>query len=66
MYKKFLSPASQLVWQQWLAGAALCKLFKFLQTYSLAASNFMLVCLALVSILVLIGYLVILSNYFLK
>ena len=39
-----------MIWEimdrQWLAGLVFCKMFKFLQTYALAFSNYMLVALA--------------------
>ena len=39
-----------MIWEildrEWLAGLVCCKMFKFLQTYALASSNYMLVALA--------------------
>ena len=32
--------------REWVAGWMFCKLFKFIQTYALASSNYMLVALA--------------------
>ena len=46
-----VSSAGQLIWEildrEWLAGLVFCKMFKFLQTYALASSNYMLVALAI-------------------
>ena len=45
------SVAGQLVWEvldrKWLGGFIFCKIFKFLQTYSLTTSNYMILALAL-------------------
>ena len=44
------SVAGQLVWEvldrKWLGGLLFCKIFKFLQTYSLTSSNYMILALA--------------------
>ena len=32
--------------REWLAGLVFCKMFKFIQTFALASSNYMLVALA--------------------
>ncbi|GFQ78493.1 gonadotropin-releasing hormone receptor [Trichonephila clavata] len=46
----FATMLTQLIWelidQQWIAGDALCKIFKFAQTYSLCSSTYMLVAIA--------------------
>ena len=40
-----------MIWEilerEWVAGWLFCKLFKFIQTYALASSNYMLVALAM-------------------
>ncbi|KAF8764181.1 cardioacceleratory peptide receptor-like [Argiope bruennichi] len=51
LFVTFGTMLSQLIWelmdQQWIAGDALCKIFKFSQTYSLCSSTYMLVAIAL-------------------
>ncbi|GFU13984.1 gonadotropin-releasing hormone receptor [Nephila pilipes] len=51
LFVTFATMLSQLIWelmeQQWIAGDALCKIFKFSQTYSLCSSTYMLVAIAL-------------------
>jgi hypothetical protein len=43
--------SGQLIWEimerEWVAGWLFCKVFKFIQTYALASSNYMLVALAM-------------------
>ncbi|GFY55463.1 cardioacceleratory peptide receptor [Trichonephila inaurata madagascariensis] len=50
LFVTFATMLSQLIWelmdQQWIAGDALCKIFKFSQTYSLCSSTYMLVAIA--------------------
>ena len=42
--------SGQLVWEildrKWVAGLVFCKIFKFLQTFSLTSSNYMILALA--------------------
>ena len=43
------SPLGQMIWEImdcWVAGWVLCKLFKFLQTYSITSSNYMILALS--------------------
>ncbi|KAH3841602.1 hypothetical protein DPMN_115073 [Dreissena polymorpha] len=46
-----LAVAPQIIWEysdrQWLAGDFMCRVFKFLQTFSMTASNYMLVVIAI-------------------
>ena len=45
------SCSGQVIWEilerEWVAGGFFCKVFKFIQTYALASSNYMLVALAM-------------------
>lgn len=46
-----LAVLPQLIWEyrdrEWIAGAAMCKIVKFLQTFSITCSNYMLVVIAI-------------------
>ena len=45
-----MRPSGQLIWEildrKWVAGLVFCKIFKFLQTFSLTSSNYMILALA--------------------
>ena len=51
LFKKSNLLSHTLVWEmmerRWVAGLAACKIFKFLQTFSLTSSNYMILALAL-------------------
>ena len=49
LFSRSFSPPGQMIWEImdcWVAGWVLCKLFKFLQTYSITSSNYMILALS--------------------